>query len=282
MDLADGSGVVDTTGAGRWAPVRVTARLAEPVAALDTNPLALDGPAAWGAFQAYQETRGTRTLPPMGRGQAVDFTLPLATWTHPAPEGAHPLALNGAGLAWGWACSRGVYAPLTHTKIEVRRKPETNPMARYSSDRRHHIATGPLKARDTPVPATLVREVEWWALADPDALRVLLARVTHLGRHTRHGHGRVLEWRVEADETAWVRWGDRPFPHPAGTPGAIRAPYHHHTRRMPCSRPEPGDPWFSFPEEGEADSSGLLPRAENVSREQEANPEPPPNGENTL
>lgn len=239
MELADGSGVADTTEEGRWTPVRVTARLGEPVAALDTNPLCLDGPAAWGAFQAWQEAHGTRALPPMGHGQAVDFALPLATWAHPAPEGAHPAACTAAGLAWGWACSAGVYTPLARTRVQVRRKPETPAMARYAPDRRHHLATGPLKARDTPVPATLATEVGWWALADVDALRPLLARVTHLGRHTRHGHGRVLEWRVEPDEIAWVRWRERPFPDPAGVPGSIRAPYHHHTRRMPCSSTAP-------------------------------------------
>lgn len=72
-------------------------------------------------------------------------------------------------------------------------------------------------------------------LGRPDDVRDLLARVTHLGRHTRHGHGRVLSWDVLEDGTAREKWRRRVFPDPTGAPDTVRAPYHHPSRRMPCS-----------------------------------------------
>uniref|UniRef100_UPI001EF4566D hypothetical protein n=1 Tax=Frankia sp. CIT1 TaxID=2880974 RepID=UPI001EF4566D len=166
---------------------------------------------------------------------AVDFVLPLATWTRAAPGPVHPLAVNRAGDAWGWACSAARYTPAAQARVEVRRKPAAGPMSRYAPDRKHHVATGPLKARDGLVPAVITPEVIWWALGDPGMVCDLLDRVTHLGRHTRHGHGRILAWDVTVDEKARGRWRERVWPDPAGAPDGIRAPYHHSSRRMPCS-----------------------------------------------
>ena len=82
----------DTTGSPRWVPVRVVAHLAEPVLNLAAAPIHLDGPAAFGGYLAHVSTHGHHTLPKMGRDSAVDFDLPLATWTAPAPGGVHELA----------------------------------------------------------------------------------------------------------------------------------------------------------------------------------------------
>jgi CRISPR type IV-associated protein Csf3 len=228
-------GLVDTTTDGRWTPLRVVAHLAEPIAGWDAHHGHLDGPLSWGAFLAWQAAHGRHSLPAAGPDQVVDFDLPLAAWTRPAPGTVHPLAVNGDGDVWGWACSAAAYNPAALTRVEVRRKPATGAMARYAPDRKHHISTGPLKARDGVVPAVLAPRVEWWALGDPSAVRDLLGRVTHLGRHTRHGHGRVLRWDVAEDAAAREKWRRRVFPDPAGSPDTVRAPYHHQSRRMPCS-----------------------------------------------
>jgi hypothetical protein len=226
----------DTTGDDIWQPLRVTATLAEPVAALDLHAAHLDGPLSWGAFQLWQQTHGRHSLPPMGADSCVDFSLPLATWTRPAPDGAHPLTLTPDGQVWGWACSAAVYTPAAHTKVEIRRKPADRAMGRWAADRKHHVATGPLKARDGVVPAVVTREIVWWALGLPNPVRETLQPVTHLGRHTRHGHGQILSWAVQVDEAARDLWQRRVFPDPHGTPNTIRAPYHHPTRRMPCTQ----------------------------------------------
>ena len=233
--LVDPGSVVDTTGDPGWVPVRVVARLAEPVINLDGHPAHLDGPAAWAAFEEYVAVHGHHSLPPMRHDTAVDFMLPMATWTAPAPGEVHELARAAdPGLVWGWACSRAHYTPLGYVTVPMRRKPATGEAARYAPDKKWHLAAGPLKARDTPTPAVLTREITWWALANPGELERLLRRVRTLGRHTRHGNGRVLAWEITPDEEARTRWRDRTWPHPGGLPDTIRAPYHHPTRRMPC------------------------------------------------
>jgi hypothetical protein len=235
MMLVEPGTAVDTTGETAWTPVQVVAHLAEPVAALDSNALHLDGPASWGAFLAHSSERGVCALPPMTDGECVDFALPLACWTAPAPQNAHRRALAAdTAQVWGWACSAGVWEPHGWSTTHLRRRPAVDEGARYSRDGKWHLSAGPTKARDTPVATTILQRVTWWALADPPALLDLLRRVHGLGRHVRHGHGRVLEWTVEEDVAAWRRWRDRVWPHPGGHLGAIRAPYHHPTRRMPC------------------------------------------------
>lgn len=209
----------DTTADPRWQPVQVVAHLATPVANLDGNPMHLDGILSWAAYLAYTEQHGHCALPPMTPDQAVDFALPLATWH-----------MHGA---WGWACSRAIYEPVGHTTLAVRRRPAVDEMARYTRDRKHHLAAGPLKARDTPLPATLATEITWHALGDHEDIEQLLQRVHAIGRHTRHGHGRVLRWEVHPHDDRDA-WRNRVLPHPDGVPQPIRAPYHHPLRRVPA------------------------------------------------
>lgn len=236
--LVEPGTIVDTTTDSRWTPVRVTAHLAEPIINLDGHACHLDGPAAFAAYLAYTDRHGHHSLPPMGRDSVVDFALPLATWTAPAPGPVHQLARAATpGHVWGWACSAAAADPAAWTVVEVRRKPNSEAMHRYAPDRKVHLATGPLKARNAPHPATIVRTITWWALADPDRLHALLSRVPGLGRHTRHGNGRVHRWEVTPDPRAATLWRRRVWPDPDGTPDTIRAPYHHHTRLMPCTPP---------------------------------------------
>lgn len=209
----------DTTTGARFRPVVVTAHMDTAVVGLDTHPPHLDAPASWGAYQAHRAAHGVDALPPMADEHAVDFDLPLATWERDG--------------GWGWCCSRAHYEPLGYTTVDVRRRPETDVMARMSSDRKHHLSAGPMKARDTPHPATLVAEVVWYALADPAPLRDLLDRVWALGRFGRHGHGRIARWDI-AEHHDRDAWTDRVFPDPEGRVQGIRAPYHHRMRQVPA------------------------------------------------
>lgn len=196
----------DTTGDRTWSPVAVTARLATPAVGIDTHPLHLDGPVSWGAYQSHLHEHGHAALPPIDQGP-VDFDLPFATWTRDG--------------TWGWACSRAIYEPQGWTTTAMRRRPAVDQMARYAPDKKHHLAAGPMKARDTPLPAVIVDHITWYALARPDDLRALLDRVISIGRLGRHGHGRIQEWTVTAhdDRNAWT---NRAWP-PDEPP---RAPYH--------------------------------------------------------
>lgn len=232
--LVPHASVVDTTAAPEWVPVRVTARLADPIVGWAEQPAALDGPVSWGAYLAAVEA-GVQ-LPPIGPEWAVDFALPIATWTRPIPAGAapDPRLLAADGTVWGWACSRAQYAADAHTSVDIRRKPPAREMAQFTQEKKHHLGLGPFKARSVALPAVDVREVHWYALARPTELQPLLARVTHLGRHTRHGHGRVLDWDVTEDQGAVEGWAERSFPVAGGRPDAVRAPYWHASRRLPC------------------------------------------------
>lgn len=241
MIVAPGT-AVDTTGDPRWSPLRVTAVLAEPVVALTAGRLHLDGPLSWGAYLQHVTDCGHGSLPAMTADHCADFDLPLAVWTRPLPGGVHELACGAdPGTVWGWATSAATPAgDVASTVVQVRRRPAVEAGHRYAPDARWHLSAGPQKARDVPHAAMWVRELHWWCLGDPDRLRLLLGRVPALGRLTRHGHGRVLSWTVDGDADALQRWQQRVWPDPDGRPDAIRAPYHHRSRRMPCTMPGAG------------------------------------------
>lgn len=229
--------VVDTTGDGRWTPVRVEARLGEAVIGLPKDPMHLDGPLSWGAYQdaLMAEDPATLRLPPM-REWAHDFVLPLATWTGPCtrPDPDPRLLAADGRSVWGWACSRAEYRVLRHAVAHVRRRPAVDEMARWTSADRYHPSLGPRRAANLQHQGVWVDRVRWWALADPGRLRQLLDRVTHVGRLARHGWGRVLSWSVVEDAEAMRRWRGRWFPAHGGQLQSVRAPYHHASRRMLC------------------------------------------------
>lgn len=229
--------VTDTTSDPRWSPMLVTAHMADPVVAMATHPAHLDGPLSWAAAESAIAA-GVR-LPPLLPEWAPDLVLPLAQWTAPYPDDTDPrLRAADPTRVWGWACSAAIYTPDLHTKVEVRRRPATAEMARYSTARSQHLGLGPHKARQVTHPAEMVRRIDWYALGDIDQVADLLTHVTHLGRIVRHGHGRILRWTVERHQDRDA-WKSRSWPHPDGTRGAIRAPYWHHTRSVSCSSTPP-------------------------------------------
>jgi hypothetical protein len=234
--LAPGT-AVDTTADPRWVPVRVKARMAEAVIGLPRDPMHLDGPVAWGAYQDALMAGDSQALrlPPM-REWAHDFALPMATWTAPCTRpDPDPRLLAADGVSvWGWACSLAEYEVLRHTSAAVRRRPPVDEMARWTTADRYHPALGPRRAANLQHQGVLVRSVRWWALADPVVLRRMLGRVTNIGRLARHGWGAVQSWEVVEDSVAAARWRSRWFPAAGGEPQTVRAPYHHDSRRMPC------------------------------------------------
>jgi len=229
--------VGDTTGDGRWTPVRVDARLAQPVVGLPRDPMHLDGPLSWAAYLDALDAadRETLRLPPMG-SWAHDFVQPFATWTAACTrDDPDPRLLGADGVSvWGWACSAASYRVVRHAVAQVRRRPPVDEMVRWTAAERYHPALGPRRAANMQHQAVWVDGMSWWALADPGRLRELLSRLTHVGRLARHGWGQVLSLDVVEDPEAAVRWQDRWFPQVGGVPGTVRAPYHHESRRMPC------------------------------------------------
>jgi hypothetical protein len=199
----------------------------------------LDGPLSWCAYRAAVEggDPSALRLPPM-REWAHDFVLPLATWTAPCTRpDPDPRLLGADGTSvWGWACSAAHYRVLRHTVAAVRRRPATDEMTYWTTAARHHPGLGPRRAVDARHQAVWVDRVRWYALADPDRLAQLLTLLSHTGRLVRHGWGQVLSISVQPHVDAADRWRLRDWPHPGTSLRSIRAPYHHHSRRMPCRR----------------------------------------------
>jgi len=236
MRLIDGRTVVDTTADPRWEPMRVRAILAEPIVTTDAL-LMLDGPVAKGAYYLYIREHGRYSLPPIAE-EAVDFELPFATWTRPAPEGArlHPSLLNARGEVWGWCVSRAEADWICETKVEVRKRPPIGEFARYTDAKDHHTSLGPMKAKDVAFPARVAWELRWYALGDRDAVAHLLSLVPGLGKLCHHGWGYVERWIVEPmGPQERDRWMARHFPASGGRVMGVRAPYHHRHRGAPCS-----------------------------------------------
>lgn len=226
--------VADTTTDPGWTPVRVEATLAQPVVGLPRDPMHLDGPLSWAAY--LHTLHNGVELPPLTGEWAHDLTLPLATWTAQCtrPDPHRGLLAADGHSVWGWACSRAEYRVLRHDVAHVRRRPELEQMAFWTTAARHHIGLGPRRAANVPHQAVWVDALRWWALADPDRLQTLLGRLTHVGRLARHGWGQILHIHVTPDPEAATRWRHRHMPHPGGVPHTIRAPYWHSSRRMPC------------------------------------------------
>lgn len=207
---------IHTTGDGH--PYVIVAHLDRALSVgLVERPMMLDGPLVWAA--AMVQTAAGRRPAPITREHAPDLELPLARWT--------------CGTVWGWCTSQATLDVAAYTALEVRRKPATQAMARYTTSANHHAALGPHKARDSTVATTWVRSATWSALVtDPDELATLLAQITHLGARRGLGHGHVTRWTITPGGPA-TGWQHRPLPGPGAPPRAYRPPYHHPTRQVP-------------------------------------------------
>lgn len=209
----------------------VTARMREPVIFYEDG-MHLDGPLAYAAFREYQRAGGL-PLPPIAGEWAEDFGLPLGRWTRPLPAGAQVdrRLLDAEGQVWGWMCSHVDAEWLGRGKMEYRKRPDTQAMARLTKAKSHNLGAGPFKAFDVAYPSLFARELRWVCVGDVDVVRRLLKLVTHVGKKSTSGMGAVAEWIVEPCEQVFI---ERRMPAEGGMLGAIRAPYHHVSRRVPA------------------------------------------------
>lgn len=200
-------------------PKTITAHLSSAI--IDMDRIMLDGLLSW-AYVELAKADG-RHVPRITPQFAADFPLPLDRWEE-----------HGT---WGWCCSEGSEDVVSWTTVEIRRKPATDAMARYATDRKHHAGLGPMKARDTSLPGRLVRTITWEALVTDEAeLERLLAAITCISARWRNGFGRVEKWTIEPS-TNMDAWRRRPMPSPGGVLTPIRPPYWHPTRKVPCVLP---------------------------------------------
>lgn len=220
-------------------PLKITARMGEPIVTYD-GVLHFDGILSWCASREYISEHGD-DLPPIGGPWMVDFDLPLARWRVPPVPGCDERLLDADGMLWGWCASAGEAIWLSHGKVEVRKRPAIDEMVRFSRDKTYNAGAGPTKAKDLTFPTLFAREVTWYVRGEREAVKRLLdVWATHLGKLHGHGHGKVLEWRVETSPVDWSIQRDgllmRRMPREGGQRGGIRAPYWHRSRQVPCAQ----------------------------------------------
>lgn len=247
-----------------YAPMRVVARMGEPIAYLG-DLLHLDGLLAYGAYHDLDE-RTRRTIPPIDATDwPVDVAQPLSVWSVPADpalderllksrngikrsvRGSEGIPAGTERRLWGWCASAAdESAWLARGKVEIRKKPDLTKMRRYTDAKSHNLGSGHMKAYDLAFPTVTALEVVWYAHGDPERVRHLLSKyVPAIGKKRNLGNGTVTEWVVEeTSEDRSVLHEGRPtrrLPRGAceGAPGtgAIRPPYYHSSRFVESVEP---------------------------------------------
>lgn len=102
-------------------------------------------------------------------------------------------------------------------------------------------ASGPYKGYNMPIYLRHGYVVRWYAVGGIERVRDLLAQVTHLGKKTAQGWGRVNRWEVEPWAHDWSTWqGERlmrAIPAPSGIYYGVRPPYWRAGNQTTCALP---------------------------------------------
>lgn len=209
-------------------PLRITARLRTGV--MSDNFLPLD---AILHYQTYRHAYGPQ-----------DVTLPGAA---NQAQGEPPMPLERATVNdwWMWCCSFAQWGPHSDGQSFWVKRFDQQYAGLVDFGKRSGkvmIQKGRYKAYNMPVQYRHALWVRWYATGDAEAVRALLSDVTHIGKKTAQGFGRVISWTVEPwPEQWWLYDGHgrlmRAIPDPAGVLYGIRPSYwlaRHQTRcRLP-------------------------------------------------
>jgi CRISPR type IV-associated protein Csf3 len=180
-------------------PLRVRAWLRSPVVADQWLPL--DGALF---YQSARADLGERvvtisgaSLDPQPKGEAMrGGRLPLA-YVH--------------ARDWYYKCSWAGWGPHADG-VDYWSKRFDNPLADLVDFRskRGKIDTSAAeyKAYRMPLFYRSALWVEWYCVGDADRLAPLLHMITHLGKKTSQGYGRVSRWEIEPWPEDWSVWRD--------------------------------------------------------------------------
>jgi hypothetical protein len=215
--------------------MRVAAVMAEPIVYYGDG-LHLDGILALAVWRALPP-QDRELVPPITDSWAVDFDLPLGRWRLPAdPEVGHPQLREADGAVWGWLATQALNGWQLHRAHEVRKRPAVQELIEWTDTKAYNPGLGPMKSYDLSYPTFWSPRVEWEAVGQPDAVRVLLTQQVYgIGKGCAKGMGRVLRWEVEPalEVTAETVMARRRVPVPqveATAFAGIRPPYHHKSR----------------------------------------------------
>lgn len=175
------------------------------------SPLALDSYVTLDGILAYAALRDTYG------GAFYDLPDPRQQLLEPDL----PLLRCGAGADWYWAASSGLLDIQARGTTHWHKRLDSAEAAQYVDfGKRRGVfitAEGPYRAYRMPVEYLLTETIRWYATGDaPEVHRLLHTYVTHLGKKSSQGFGRVWRWTVAPTSTDGAIWCDgmlmRPVP----------------------------------------------------------------------
>jgi hypothetical protein len=161
---------------------------------------------------------------------------------------ALPLARGGAGEYWYWRCSWAQWPDHTREALDSWNKRLDSAMLDLAGFAgKVEIGKGRYKSYHQSVVYRSALWIDWYALGDAKRIWELLNTVTHVGKKSAQGWGRVTRWEIEyaaEDYSVW-RAGQlmRGVP-PVEAPGwpigqyGIRPPYWYRLNQMLLAVPE--------------------------------------------
>lgn len=156
-----------------------------------------------------------------------------------------PLARAGAGEAWFYAASFAEWGPHSdYGAFWVKRFDRQHADVVDFGGRRGNVIVekGRYKSYHQQTFLRHALWVSWYVVGERAEIEALLARVTHIGKKTAQGNGRINEWRVEPWAEDWSVWrGERlmrAIPDAGGILYGIRPPYWLPENQVQCRLPE--------------------------------------------
>ncbi|GAB20265.1 hypothetical protein GOEFS_109_00100 [Gordonia effusa NBRC 100432] len=139
----------------------------------------------WRRCKAEAALRGEVLTYDPAAGSPPDMDLPLARCT--------------LSSVWHWQCTFGRLDSPAGLDPRIRtRRTDHAALQRLSAEipKGVHDSRGHYRKRVVPALASVSTAATWWAVGDPDRLRLLLGEVPAIGKHRNSGEGRVSEWTV--------------------------------------------------------------------------------------
>lgn len=211
-------------------PLRITATLRTGV--MSDNYLPLD---AILYYQVFRRAYG-----------AQEYTLPGAKQQQQQAPPPMPLDKATVNGWWMWTCSFAQWGPHSDGQsFWVKRFDQAYSGLIDFRGKRGKVdnGSGKYKAYNMPVYYRHALYVRWYATGDREAIRSLLVDVTHIGKKTSQGFGRVNQWTVEPWPEQWWLYDGRgklmrAIPEPGGILYGVRPSYWLARHQTECRLPD--------------------------------------------
>lgn len=164
----------------------------------------------------------------------------------PAAPVALPLERRGEDDAWYYAASFAQWGPhADYSSFWVKRfDQEHDDLVDFDGRRGKVIVEqGRYKAYHMPTFLRHALWVSWYVVGEKVEIESLLAAVTHIGKKTSQGNGRIIAWTVEPWPEDWSVYGPdgrlmRAIPDPDGILYGVRPSYWLAENQVLCRLPD--------------------------------------------